>query len=165
MTSPTLSPTQEQLKAMFDYIDGKLVWKVKRKRVNVGDLAGVLHPNGYLRTGLNGHIHMNHRLIFMWHHGYLPVMVDHIDGNKLNNKIENLRPADKNKNQHNQKLKVTNTSGFKNVSLCPQTKKWKVSIKLNGKDIMLGRFANIELADLVAQEARAKYHGEYARNH
>jgi len=165
MTAPTLHPTQEQLKAMFDYIDGKLVWKVKRKRVNVGDLAGVVHPNGYLRTGLNGRIHLNHRLIFMFHHGYLPEIVDHIDGNKLNNKIENLRGANKITNQQNQKIKKENTSGYKNVSFCKQTKNWVVQIKVNGRSKTVGRYANIEFADLVAQEARAKYHGEYARNY
>jgi len=165
MTAPTLHPTQEQLKAMFDYIDGKLVWKVKRKRVNVGDLAGVVHPNGYLRTGLNGRIHLNHRLIFMFHHGYLPEIVDHIDGNKLNNKIENLRGANKITNQQNQKIKKENTSGYKNVSFCKQTKNWVVQIKVNGRSKTVARYANIEFADLVAQEARAKYHGEYARNY
>jgi len=165
MTAPTLHPTQEQLKAMFDYIDGKLVWKVKRKRVNVGDLAGVVHPNGYLRTGLNGRIHLNHRLIFMFHHGYLPEIVDHIDGNKLNNKIENLRGANKITNQQNQKIKKENTSGYKNVSFCKQTKNWVVQIKVNGRSKTVGRYADIEFADLVAQEARAKYHGEYARNY
>jgi len=165
MKTPTLFPTQEELKSKFDYIDGKLVWKIKTKRANVGDLAGTLHPNGYMRTGLNGHCHLNHRLIFMWHYGFFPEIVDHIDGNKLNNSIENLRPATQIQNQQNQKIRKENTSGYKNVSLCPQTKKWKVSIKLNGKDIRFGRFDDIELADLVAQEARAKYHGEYARNH
>jgi len=165
MTAPTLYPTQEQLKTMFDYIDGKLVWKVKRKRVNVGDLAGVIHPNGYLRTGLNGRIHLNHRLIFMFHHGYLPEIVDHIDGNKLNNKIENLRGANKITNQQNQKIKKENTSGYKNVSFCKQTKNWVVQIKVNGKSKTVGRYVDIEFADLVAQEARAKYHGEYARNY
>ena len=165
MTAPTLHPTQEQLKAMFDYIDGKLVWKVKRKRVNVGDLAGVVHPNGYLRTGLNGRIHLNHRLIFMFHHGYLPEIVDHIDGNKLNNKIENLRGANKITNQQNQKIKKENTSGYKNVSFCKQTKNWVVQIKVNGRSKTVGRYADIEFSDLVAQEARAKYHGEYARNY
>ena len=162
MKIPTLFPTQEELKSKFDYIDGKLVWKIKTKRANVGDLAGTLHPNGYMRTGLNGHSHLNHRLIFMWHYGFFPEIVDHIDGNKLNNTIENLREANKVTNQQNQKIKKENTSGYKNVSLCPQTNKWAVKIRFNGKSKTIGRYDDIELADLVALEARAKYHGEYA---
>jgi len=167
MTAPTLNyPSQEVLRSKFDYHqDGYLVWKIKCKRANIGAKAGVVHPNGYLRTGINGKVYLNHRLIYIWHHGVLPKMVDHIDGNKLNNDIANLRSTNDVTNQQNQKLKITNTSGYKNVSLCSQTKKWRVFIKVNKKEIRFGRFEDIELAILVAEEARSKYHGEYARSY
>ena len=167
MTAPTLNyPSQEVLRSKFDYHqDGYLVWKIKCKRANIGAKAGIVHPNGYLRTGINGKIYLNHRLIYIWHHGVLPEMVDHIDGNKLNNDINNLRIANNVTNQQNQKLKKENTSGFKNVSFCCQTKKWAVKIRIDGKSRTIGRYKDIELASLVAQETRAKYHGEYARSY
>jgi hypothetical protein len=167
MVASTLNyPTQEKLKEIFNYDEsGHLVWKIRRKRANIGATAGTIHPNGYLRTGINGKVYLNHRLIYVFHHGVLPDMVDHIDGNKLNNKIENLRNANNVTNQQNQKLKKENTSGYKNVSFCIQTKKWSVKIRIDGKSRTIGRYKDIELADLVAQETRAKYHGVYARSH
>lgn len=159
-------PTQDELKKIFDYHpDGTLTWKIHSGKSKIGKPAGVVNPNGYLRTGFNKKIYANHRLIYMLHHGNLPEMVDHIDGNPLNNRIENLRPANKYQNQQNQKLTSRNSSGFKNVGFCNQTKKWVVSIRINNKPKTIGRFSDIELADLVAQECRSLYHGEYARSY
>ena len=158
-------PTQEQLKKLFNYHeDGYLVWAVNRKRAKIGDKAGILHLNGYYRTGINGKLYCNHRLIYIFHYGIVPKFIDHIDGNKTNNKINNLRPATNKQNQHNAKLSSKNTSGYKNVTFCTQTKKWAVKIKINGQQKTIGRYNDIELADLVAQEIRRKYHGEFARN-
>ena len=158
-------PTQRQVKELFNYHkDGWLEWAVSRGKAKAGDKVGIVHPNGYLRTRVNGLLQSNHRLIFIWHHGWMPKMVDHIDGDKLNNKIENLRPADQVQNQQNSKIRKRNTSGFKNVSFCPQTKKWAVKMRYLGKARTIGRFDDIELADLVAQEARSKFHGFYARD-
>jgi hypothetical protein len=158
-------PTQLQVKELFDYHpNGYLVWAINRRRGRIGNKVGIVHTNGYFRTRVNGKLESNHRITFLWHHGYLPKFVDHIDGNKLNNKIENLRPANDVQNQQNSKLSVKSTSGFKNVNFCPQTKKWAVKISVCGKKKTIGRYDDIELADLIAQEARSKYHGEYARN-
>lgn len=158
--------TQKQIFELFVYhSDGYLLWAVNRKRARIGNKVGTVHPCGYLRTRVNGKLELNHRLIYMLHHGFVSMFIDHIDGNKLNNKIENLRLASNVENQQNAKLKVTNTSGFKNVSFCPQTKKWAVKIRVCGKNKTIGRYEDVELANLVAQESRAKYHGEFARNY
>jgi len=65
-------------------------------------------------------------LIFLYHHGYLPKFVDHIDGNKKNNRIENLREATKSQNAMNQKVSTRNTSGIKGVMWHKRDKKWFV---------------------------------------
>ena len=159
-------PTQEQVKKLFDYHqDGYLVWAVNRRRGRIGNKVGIVHPNGYFRTMVNGKFQSNHRITFLWHYGYLPEYVDHIDGDKLNNKVENLRPVNAKQNQQNSKLSSRNSSGYKNVTFCPQTRKWAVKIGVNGKQKTIGRYDDIELADLVAQEARAKYHGAFARSY
>jgi hypothetical protein len=62
------------------------------------------------------------------------------------------------------KLRPTNKSGCKNVSWCNSKKKWAVQLSINGKQTNIGRFANLEFADLVATEARSKYHGAFARH-
>jgi hypothetical protein len=162
MTQPI---TQQYLQSLFDYKDGELFWKLsKAKHIHVGDKAGILHKNGYFRTGINSKLYSNHRLVYLYHKGSIPKYVDHIDGNKLNNKIENLREANKYQNQQNSKLSIKSTSGIKNVVLCPQTKKWAVKISINGFKKTIGRYNNIELAELVAIEARDKFHGNYARH-
>jgi hypothetical protein len=159
------SITQDYVKQLFEYRDGELYWKVKySQRVKIGQKAGALDGDEYFRISINGKRYLNHRLIFLMHHGYLPEYLDHIDGNPSNNKIENLRAATLTQNQHNRKLGKDNTSGVKGVCWHKIKKKWQVQMRINNKVKHFGYFKNLELADLVAQEARNKYHGAFA-NH
>lgn len=96
-------------------------------------------------------------------HGYLPKSVDHIDGDRTNNRIENLRSVTHAQNSLNRKTPTNNKSGFKNVYWDKMFKKWVVNLNVNKKKIIIGKFDDLELAGLVAEEARDKYHGEYAR--
>ena len=157
--------TKEILNFLFDYKDGELYWKFSLScKSPKGTIAGSIKHDKYRRIGLNKKSYLAHRLIFMMFHGYLPKFVDHIDGNKLNNRIENLREATHAQNMKNQKISISNTSGYKNVSWNKKQKKWRVALKVNYKDLEIGYFKDIELADLVAQEARDKYHKEFARH-
>lgn len=158
--------TQDYLKSIFEYRDGELCWKIKFvDKVTVGDKAGGIDcSTNYKRVKIHRKTYALHRLIFLFNHGYLPKQVDHIDGNRSNNKIENLREASSSQNSHNQKLRVTNTSSIKNVSWSKVRKKWNVSLMVNYKRIILGFFNDIELAELVSIEAREIYHGDFARH-
>lgn len=158
------SITQNELLKLFEYCDGVLYWKVSKGKAKVGSKAGYLNQIGYFQTQVSGKLYLSHRLIFLMHHGYLPQYLDHIDGNTLNNKIENLRTATLTQNQYNRKLNKNNSSGVKGVWWRKDIKKWRVSFKINGKEKSFGVFNNLELAELVAQEARTKYHGSFA-NH
>jgi hypothetical protein len=155
--------TQDYLKQLFDYKDGYLYWKVDRGNNRlIGKKAGVKTKTGYRKICVNSTRHPAHRLIFLYHHGYLPFEVDHIEG--LSNCIENLRAATHAENMRNCKISKDNTSGFKNVSWHKASQKWRVTVQINNKPLNLGVFNDIELADLVAQEARDKYHGKFARH-
>lgn len=159
--------TQERLKELFDYQDGQLIWKVKKARANKGDIAGCYSKhNGiiYRSIKVDGTVYTSHRLIFLFHNGYLPIQVDHIDGNGLNNKIENLRSADASSNALNSKLKSSNTSTSKNVYWNKQRNKWMVQAVVDGKQKFFGLYDDFELADLVATEVRSKFHGQFARH-
>ncbi len=157
--------TKERANELLEYRDGFLFWKSTRSRTAAaGSLVGHLGSTGYMQTKVDGKRQMNHRIIFLMHHGYMPAFVDHIDGNKLNNLVENLRPATKAQNGHNVGVRSNNTSGIKGVYWKKQDKKWCVRAWCNGKRRYFGLYADLELADLVAQEARNKYHREYA-NH
>jgi hypothetical protein len=157
--------TQDQVKDLFEYREGELYRKVRTANcVQIGDKAGSLNGTGYLRTRINNKHYQNHRIIFLYHHGYLPQFVDHADNNPLNNKIENLREATAAQNQHNKLIQKNNTSGVKGVSWHKPSNKWLVHLRVNGKKKHFGCYNDIELAELVAQEVRTKYHGQYARH-
>lgn len=158
---------QIEIKNLFDYFDGNLIWKTSSaRRVKVGDIAG--GTNGkkqpYKRIRVNGKRYLAHRLIFLWHHGYMPEIIDHINGNVEDNRIENLRSATKSQNGINSKKPSNNTSGNKNVYWYSAGKKWEVRLTSQKKVFYFGRFEDYELAELVALEARDKYHGKFANN-
>lgn len=154
--------TKEFLQNIFHYEDGKLF---RKKQVDgnilIGKLAGRKN-HAYRMVYIKGKEYMEHRIIFMFHYGYFPPEVDHIDGNKTNNKIENLRHATHAENLRNQKLRTCNTSGVKNVGWAKREQRWRVRLTVNGKDKHVGYFKDRELADLVAMEACDLYHKNFS---
>jgi len=157
--------TKERANELLEYREGVLYWKTTRSRLAIaGSKVGMIGTSGYLQTKIDGARQMNHRVIFLMHHGYMPTFVDHIDNNKLNNRIENLREATKSQNGHNVGIRSSNTSGVKGVYWKKSDRKWCVRAWCHGKRRYFGLYDDLELADLVAREARNKFHREYA-NH
>lgn len=158
--------SQEVVKELFDYHeDGYLTWKTKRNGINKNMAVGYVDKTtGYLRAKINGSSYRIHRIVFLWHHGFLPDVIDHKDNNPLNNKIENLRPANASQNNWNSVARVTNTSGFKGVSWHKQKLKWCASIGLaNAKKKWLGAYKTPEEAHEAYKQAAIKHFGEFAR--
>lgn len=158
--------TQELILHLFRYENGKLFYKNKTHKfakIQIGDEAGSLYSNGYLNVKIHKKPYAIHRLVFMMFHGFLPKTIDHIDGNKVNNKIENLRECNYVTNGYNRKIGSNNTSGYKNVTWSKRLKKWRVTLICNKKFKDFGYFEDLEFASLVAQEARNKYHNTFAR--
>lgn len=149
---------QTTLRRVLEDRGGVLYWRKTGKR------AGTPHHTGYTQIAFEGKLYNAHRLMFLLYNGWLPKVLDHIDGDRSNNKIENLRPATWSQNLQNMKLRPTNKSGCKNVSWSNAKRKWVVQLSINGRQTNLGRFDDLELADLVATEARDKYHGAFARH-
>jgi hypothetical protein len=160
------SLTKEYLHEIFDYKDGNLYWKIKpSNRVNIGDKVGCLdRSTGYGRVRLKRALYGTHRLIFIMHHGYSPAIVDHIDCNPQNNRIENLREANQKTNQQNQKIHPTNTSGYKNVTWVADKKKWAVRMMIDGKTKHKGYFNDPKDAAEFATKVREELFGSFA-NH
>ena len=96
-------------------------------------------------------------------HGYIPEILDHIDGDTANNRIENLRESSKSLNACNSKLRNDNSSGHKGVAWSKACRKWMAQVHFKSRAIHLGVFEDFELACLVADEARILYHGNHAR--
>ena len=157
--------TQERLKELFDYQDGALI---RRKDGRSAVIA--MGVKRYERVSVDGKIQALHRMIYLWNHGHLPKTLDHIDGDRANNKIENLREATQQQNCLNRKHHSNSKSPYKNVYLQSPTKNaewkrnWVVRIMVAGKRKYIGSFEDLELADLVATEARDKFHGQFARH-
>lgn len=164
MSEANFTLTKEYLHQVFEYKNGGLYWKISKQNVCAGNSLGTLGLNGYFSTIIKKKPYLIHRLIFLFHYGYLPITVDHIDGNPLNNNIENLREATQSENICNAKLYKNSTSGIKNVYFDKNANKWVVRLSINQKRVFLGLFENLELADLVSHEARDLYHGKFARH-
>jgi hypothetical protein len=168
--------TQEEAHRLFEYRDGALFWKARprsdfktngrheewNKRYShkqAGSCAGK-----YVNVSINKIRYQVHRVIFLMQHGYISEVVDHIDGNRQNNKIENLRAATHTQNLQNAKIPKHNSSGCKNVIWHRQRKKWAVRLVLNKKSKSYGLYDDLELAQFVAQEARNLNFGQFARD-
>lgn len=154
------------LHEIFEYSDGALYWK-KRKWADkkVGKRAGWIHPDGYRFVYVqNFGPCREHRVIFMMHYGYLPNQIDHINGKKDDNRIENLRASDNFTNSQNTKRLCTNTSGVKGVCFDKAAMKWKARICINGKRKTIGYYDNLADAETHIRLIREQYHGEFA-NH
>ena len=159
--------SKEDILQHFEYKDGHLCWKKRSSfasRITVGDKAGNINCTGYVHIIFKGYCYKEHRLIWLMFNNDIPKYLDHINGNRSDNRIENLRPANQNENNQNAKKRKDNTSGVKNVSFDKGRKKWIVRVQINKKTKYLGCYDDLELAALVAEEARNKYHKEFARH-
>lgn len=152
--------TKEFLTDKFTYLDGKLIRNSNGKEVKCTKSKW----HRYLRLNVDGKIYYLHRVIFLYHHGYMPELIDHIDGDRYNNKIDNLREATQQQNCLNKKHHVNSSSKCKNVYWHKLMNKWTVRMTVAGIRKCIGYFDDLELADLVAYEARDKYHGKFARD-
>ena len=158
-------PTKEQLHQLFSYKDGNLYWKVSRNNnIKIGQEAGMLRPDGYKRVNIDKKNYYLHRLIFIYHNGFISDEIDHIDNNRSNNKIENLRIATRSQNTLNCKINSRNTTGIKGITFDKDKFKYRPYLSVNGKRLYLGCFDFLDDANQELQKARIKYHKSFA-NH
>ncbi len=148
----------------YDYLTGIFTWKLSIARATkIGSIAGNFDKSsGYLRIQIEGRRFLAHRLAWFYCFNEWPEdMIDHKDLNKLNNSLDNLREADNSKNNHNKVIGVTNTSGYKGVSLNKATNKYRAQFTKDNVRTYLGEFDNIEEAIGVYKNAAIKEFGEF----
>ena len=155
--------TQEEALRLFEYRDGRLHHRTASRGRKIGDPIGSVNGTGYRRVGTGGKYYTEHALVYLMHHGYIPAEIDHINGIRDDNRIENLRAVTRSQNQYNKGKCRNNTSGHRGVSWHKATGKWFVRISLNNRNKSMGYYDDLELAALIAEEARLKYYGQYAQ--
>jgi len=159
--------TQQELKELLDYNKdtGIFTWKQSRGGLaRKGSRAGSIESKGYYQITLKQKLYMAHRLAWLYVHGSFPDnFIDHINGIRTDNRIENLRDVTKGQNQRNQKKYTTNKSGIVGVSWHKQHQKWYANIQVNKKTMFLGLFKDIKDAENAVSIARQKY--DFHENH
>ena len=147
-----------------------LRYKVDRTpKRHAGDMAGALtgglkKPSRYWEVIVLGKKIRAHWVVWAIHHGDFPILLDHINGNSQDNRIENLREADAVTNGQNRRISRNNTTGVKNVSFIKSISRFRVSIAIDKRMKTIGEYLTLEEASEAARQAREKYHGEYARH-
>ena len=148
--------TQDYVRSLFDYRDGELCWKKPvRAKGSLRFRAGTPGKDGYVYTTIKGIQYRNHRLVFLYHYGYLPEnFIDHIDRDVSNNTIENLREVSASCNSRNANVQNRSRSRVAGVFWDKKQRRWIVQITFNKIRFPLG--SSKDLIEAVA----LRYAGE-----
>lgn len=140
--------------------EGVFTWKVARRHVvKAGDVAGSLNDKGYRYIGIDGKTYRAHRLAWLLVHGVWPEMeLDHINGDRDDNRISNLRDVSTGQNARNRtRCRVGTSSGLLGSSLLPSGN-WQARITAHGESAYLGVHATKEAAHAAYLKAKAELH-------
>lgn len=160
MAKPHNDLTADYVRSILDYMPetGELVWRVARGRARIGDVAGTM-IDGYLRVAVDGKRYCAHRLVWLIYHDRWPVdQLDHINGARADNRIENLRESTQAENMQNRASSINSTSQYIGVSWHTRRKRWRADIKVNGKQKTLGYYDTGEEAAAAYAKAKAELH-------
>lgn len=167
-------PSKEEICGLLDYNPetGLLHWKQRAdvpKEWNsrfAGKQAFTSDDGSGYRVGaINNKNTRAHRVIWKMVHGTEPEQIDHINGNRADNRIANLRAVVNAHNGRNQKLRISNSSGIMGVSFCKRAGKWRARITVNGKDKHLGIFKSYSeaVSARLSAEALHGFHENHGR--
>lgn len=162
---------------MFDYDpeSGRMTWRARPESdfANrqawlawntkfAGTEAGTVSMHGYRTVSIAGKKFKVHRIAFKLAYGTEPAVIDHADGDRLNNSISNLREASYSENNCNRSVDGRSGSGVKGVHWHKRAKKWTSQIRKDGVVSYLGLFATVEEAAKARNIAAKKMHGEFS---
>lgn len=154
-------PSISRVRALFYYNPetGSITWAVRRFGVRYGSEAGTDHK-GYKRVKIDSKLILAHRLAWAIHYGVWPSEeLDHINRNRSDNRIANLRESSRSGNMVNRAY-PKGSSGVTGVS--KHKSGWQASIRVNGKSVYLGVFQTIEEAAKVRAASEKLEYGQFA---
>lgn len=152
---------QQRLRELLDYDveTGRFVWRQANKRVKAGTVAGYVGSDGYVRIRASGTRFLAHRLAWFYVHGTWPAgEIDHINGDRSDNRIANLRDATTSINQQNQRQARTNNRSSGLLGVTRKRSKWQAQIETNGRNVFLGCYSTKEDAHLAYLKAKRERH-------
>lgn len=156
-------PSQDEVRELFDYKDGKLFWKKKiSRKVVVGREAGCVGAKGYTHIIVEGKLYQAHRLIWIYHHGDIPegLYVDHVNEIKDDNSIENLRLLN-NKQNNSRSKKPSGKGKFLGVEQ-NSSGRYAARIYHEDREEYIGTFDTAEEAAKARDERVLQLDGRYA---
>jgi hypothetical protein len=158
--------TIERIRELFDCDAdvGRITWKQRpSNRVRVGDEAGTAtNSYGYRVVGVDGKVLIASRVIWAHVKGEWPTFdIDHINGNRSDNRIANLRQATRSENQCNRRKQANNSSGFKGVYFERRLCKWRARIMRGGKSVCLGLYESASEASDAYERGAKAMHGDF----
>lgn len=143
--------TQDYLKSIliYDMETGIFTRAISRNsKHKAGDVAGKVETTGYVRIKIDGKLYAAHRLAWLFVTGKFPNnQIDHINGNRKDNRFNNLREATNQQNAFNKVVPKNNTSGLKGVSWHKLTGKWQACYRVNNQRKHIGIFERKEDAE------------------
>ena len=164
---PMITRTELRTLMTYDPVTGRFRWTTPRGSAKVGDLVGALDKEGYRRVRISRRSYYEHRLVWLWHHGEFPRILDHIDRDRANNRIENLRECHESQNAANAKRCSLNTSGYKGVYFDVDRGKWVARIRFTDSSgvrhrYRIGRFESAEMAAIQYNLHMRRLHPDFA---
>jgi hypothetical protein len=158
--------THDRLLSIIDYNPetGAMVWRVSTNNRNtIGSEAGSIAKTGYRVVCIDYKQYLAHRLAWFYVHGSWPKEIDHINRDRSDNRMANLRLATRGQNNMNTGLRSDNKSGHTGITWHKGSNKWRATIHHNGKQIQVGMFDTIEEAAKAYSEAAAKLYGDFVK--
>lgn len=149
----------------YDPDTGVFMWRVTRRQMRFGDVAGHIFIGGYRKIKIDGRFYGAHRLAWLWMTGALPkAQIDHINCLRDDNRFENLRQAVVAQNTRNRSVRASKL-GPKGAYYSDghRGKKWQASIRIDGRNKSLGYYQTPNEAHAAYCEAARKFFGEFAR--
>lgn len=157
--------TQDMVRDALDYnpTTGWFTWRKKvASKVVIGRRAGTRGAQGYRQITLYGNQVLEHRMVWFWVHGEWPDLVDHINLNKTDNRVANLRKASHFENACNARAHRDNPNKRKGIWRT-KSGRWQAMITVNKKRLFLGAYGTPEEAAAAYDEAAKTLHGDFAR--
>jgi hypothetical protein len=129
-----------------------------------GTIARARNSHGYTVIRVDGVLHGAHRLAWLYHHGEWPNVIDHINGDRSDNRIANLRNVTQTENMQNIRSAPANSkSGLLGAHRFGRSKKWTARIRINGVGTRIGSFDTAEEAHAAYMAAKAIHHSTGAQ--